>query len=309
MSLFPPPKIMTAKPFFSLPYKYRKKGVRTAWADCNRGGLAVDSFLEGPSFDRQGNLYIVDIPYGRIFKIDQQGIFTLVCEYDGQPNGLKIHSDGRIFIADYKNGIMKLDPGSGDIKPVLADNNSERFKGCNDLHFGQDGALYFTDQGQTGLHDPSGRVYRWFESTGRLDCLISNVPSPNGLVLDLTEKNLYIAVTRANAVWRLPLKDTGGVTKAGLYQQLSGGRSGPDGLAMDQNGRLFVCHAGLGTVWVFDQLGRPIYAIQAEGGLGTTNCAFGGADGKSLYIVESDTARILKVEMDIAGQPMYCMKD
>lgn len=305
MSLFPTPEIITAEQIFSLPEKFRKTGVKSVWADCNRGGIAVDSFLEGPSFDRQGNLYVVDIPFGRIFKIRPEGSFELVCEYDGQPNGLKIHKDGRIFIADYKNGIMVLDPDTGEIRSALPDNNSERFKGCNDLHFGKDGALYFTDQGQTGLHDPSGRVYRWYEDTGRLDCLISNVPSPNGLVLDLTEKMLYLAVTRANAIWRLPLRDSGGISKAGLYLQLSGGRSGPDGLALDQDGRLFVCHAGLGTVWVFDKLGRPIYAIQVDEGLGTTNCAFGGKDGKSLYIVESDTGRILKVDLDIPGQPMY----
>lgn len=308
MSLFPTPEIIVADPIFSLPEKYRKTGVKTTWADCNRGGVAVDSFLEGPSFDRQGNLYVVDIPFGRIFRISPDGSFELSCEYDGQPNGLKIHKDGRIFIADYKNGIMVLDPDSGDIQPILADNNSERFKGCNDLHFGQDGALYFTDQGQTGLHDPSGRVYRWYESTGRLDCLINNVPSPNGLVLDLTEKNLYLAVTRANAIWRLPMRNSGGISKAGLYLQLSGGRSGPDGLALDQDGRLFVCHAGLGTVWVFDQLGRPAYAIQVDGELGTTNCAFGGQDRKSLYIVESDTGRIFMINLDISGQLMYGMR-
>ena len=70
----------------------------TAWADINRGGQTIDSFLEGPSFDRQGRLYVTDIPYGRVFRISAEGEWELVAEYDGWPNGLKIHRDGRIFI-------------------------------------------------------------------------------------------------------------------------------------------------------------------------------------------------------------------
>jgi len=42
-----------------------------------------------------------------------------VVQYDGEPNGLKIHRDGRIFVADFKNGIMVLDPVSGVIAPLL----------------------------------------------------------------------------------------------------------------------------------------------------------------------------------------------
>src|SRR5687768_18371155 len=56
--------------FSALPAKFRKKQ-RTAWSDPNRQLAPVDSFLEGPSFDRQGNLWCVDIPFGRIFKVDR----------------------------------------------------------------------------------------------------------------------------------------------------------------------------------------------------------------------------------------------
>src|SRR5256886_15240822 len=95
-------KRIQARPFTSLPAKFRKKR-RTTWSDPNRGGAQVDSFLEGPSFDRDGNLWCVDIPFGRIFRIDPKGEWELVVQYDAWPNGLKIHKGGWIFIADYKD--------------------------------------------------------------------------------------------------------------------------------------------------------------------------------------------------------------
>lgn len=306
---FPEPVVLDAEVFAELPPSLRRPGVRSYWADRNRRGMTVDSFLEGPSFDREGNLWFVDIPFGRIFRADPEGRIEQVAEYDGQPNGLKIHADGTVFIADFQNGIMQLDPATGEINPVLRDCDTEGFKGCNDLHFAQDGTLYFTDQGQTGLQDPTGRVYRWQPETGALTCLIEKVPSPNGLVLDRDEHVLYLAVTRSNAVWRLPLSPSGRVNKAGLFLQFSGGRAGPDGLALTAQNGIVVCQTGMGLVWVHDSLGRPVAVVRSPRGLGTTNCAFGGQDGRTLFITESDSGSILTVDfpeqLDIAGAPMF----
>jgi hypothetical protein len=65
----------------------------------------LHSSLEGPSFDRAGNLYCVDLAHGRVFPITPDRTWTVSAEYDGIPNGLKIHRDGRIFIADHRNGL------------------------------------------------------------------------------------------------------------------------------------------------------------------------------------------------------------
>ncbi|WP_417721541.1 SMP-30/gluconolactonase/LRE family protein [Salipiger sp.] len=308
---FPDPLVIDAEVFAELPAALRRPGVSSYWADRNRRGATVDSFVEGPSFDRQGNLWFVDIPFGRVFRADPQGNVVQVAEYEGQPNGLKIHADGRIFIADFQNGIMTFDPTTGEVSHALRDCDTEGFKGCNDLHFGRDGALYFTDQGQTGLQDPTGRVYRWQPETGQLTCLIDKVPSPNGLVLDLAEHVLFLAVTRANAVWRLPLSPSGRVNKAGLFLQFSGGRAGPDGLALTGQNGVVVCQTGMGLVWVHDALGRPVAVIRSPRGLGTTNCAFGGPGLRTLFITESDSGTILRAELpadaDLSGHPTFAL--
>lgn len=302
MALYPLPENLPTTVFTRMPEKFRGKRP-SAWSIANRGGAVVDSFLEGPSFDRQNNLYVTDIPFGRIFRIDPTGEWTLITEYDGWPNGLKIHKDGRILITDYRRGIMLLDPASGKVTPVIETRHSESFKGVNDLFFASNGDLYFTDQGQSGWHDPSGRVYRMRES-GVLEKLVDTIPSPNGLVLNLQENQVLVAVTRALAIWRMPLMPDRTVSKVGTYIQLSGGLSGPDGLALDIEGGLVVAHAGM-AVWRFDRFGQPTHRINLCTGHLCTNVAFGGPDNKSLFITESETGSILRAELPVAGRPMY----
>jgi gluconolactonase len=302
--MFAPPKDIETEIFARLPDEFRGVDPGNEWVAAQPVGSPPHSVLEGPSFDRDGNLWCVDIPNGRIFRVTPDGRFNLVAQYDGWPNGLKIHRDGRIFIADYKHGIMLLDPVSGKVTPYLVRANLERFKAVNDLFFARNGDLYFTDQGMTGMHDPTGRVFR-VHADGRVECLLDNVPSPNGLVMNLDETMLYLAVTRGNCVWRVPLRRDGGVAKVGVYIQLSGGWGGPDGLALDEAGGLAVAHVGLGTVWVFDARGEPKYRVRSCAESHTTNVTYGGLDGRTLFITESGSGTILRARLETAGKPMY----
>jgi gluconolactonase len=297
MYLDAPPRLIETTVFSAMPDRFRRKGVRSEWADANRPGQPTDAFIEGPSFDAEGHLYIVDIPFGRIFRIAPDGAWSLVVEYDGWPNGLKIHPDGRVLVADYRHGVMALDVGGGRMQKLLTARNSESFKGCNDLHIAGNGDIYFTDQGQTGLHDPTGRVYR-LRPDGRLDCLINTGISPNGLVLDPTETVLFVAMTRDNSVWRVPLMKDGGVVKVGRFCSTFG-TSGPDGLTMDAAGRLFVAHASLGHVFVFAPNGELIARIKSCAGPSCTNVAIGGKNNDRLYITESVTGTVMVA--DISG--------
>ena len=192
MYLETPPRLIETRVFSTMPAAFRRKGVATSWADANRPGQDTDSFIEGPSFDAEGHLYVVDIPFGRIFRIAPSGEWSLAIAYEGWPNGLKIAADGRILVADYKHGLMELDAKAGRMQPLLTARNSESFRGCNDLHLAANGDIYFTDRGQTGLQDPPGRAYR-LSPNGRLDCLIDTGISPNGLALDSRETVLFVA--------------------------------------------------------------------------------------------------------------------
>ncbi|WP_149086536.1 SMP-30/gluconolactonase/LRE family protein [Pseudomonas prosekii] len=305
MSLYSPPRDLPTRVFSGLPEQFWREG-QSDWVRANKPRQKVKSFLEGPSFDLHGNLYVTDIPYGRVFRVDTYGSWSLVAEYDGWPNGLKIHRDGRIFIADYKRGILVLDPQSGSVTPFLTHSRSEGFKGVNDLFFDADGKLYFTDQGQTGQQDPTGRVFAYDLERDVLTLLINNGPSPNGLVMNLAQNALFVAMTRGNAVWRLPIQRDGSTSKVGIFTAMAGGVSGADGMALDSQGNLYVCDAGNACVWVFDPHAVPLYRIRScTEGRTLTNLAFGGKDNKQLFITDSSTGTVLVADLEHAGQPMF----
>jgi gluconolactonase len=297
------PQIRDAEVFTRLPERFRRTGQRSDWADANRGGQPTDSFLEGPVFDTAGNLYVSDIPFGRIFRVDPAGEWSQVAEWAGEPNGLKFLNDRELIVTDYRNGLMVCDVVTGAVRPYLDRRNSERFKGVNDLVFDSRGNLYFTDQGQTGLHDPTGRLYR-LRPDGRLDLLLANVPSPNGVALSPDERVLYLAVTRGNQVWRVPLLDDGSVSKVSAFFT-SYGPSGPDGLAVDEGGRLIVANPGLGVAWVLNHRAEPELVLRSPAGASLTNLAFGGADRKTLYCTESVSGSVLRATLDAAGLPIH----
>ncbi|HSI40729.1 MAG TPA: SMP-30/gluconolactonase/LRE family protein [Xanthobacteraceae bacterium] len=302
--MYAAPPLIEAEIHTRLPDALRRLGQPSEWI-ASRDGAPMHSFLEGPSFDRQGNLYCVDIPFGRIFKISPSGDWSVFADYDGEPNGLKIHRDGRIFVADNKLGLLCFDPETAHYIVLVDRPLHERFRGLNDLVFASNGDIYFTDIGQSDLRNPNGRVFR-LRATGELDLLLDCIAGPNGLVLNREEDTLYVAATRWNQIVSVPLRrNHAGLGKVGVFIQLSGSPVGPDGMAMDVEGNLVIVHAGFGTVWLFSPMGEPLLRIKSTAGRRTTNVAFGGADGKTLFITEAEHGVILRVPMPHAGRTLF----
>lgn len=305
--MFAAPPVIETTLFASLPEHLVIKGKTNFFTKVL--GRPVGSFLEGPSFDRDGNLYCVDVCYGRIFRIDPKGQFEVLVEYDGQPNGLKIHKDGRLFVADRRNGIVVIDPADPRPQFLSSGADLERFSGPNDLVFSADGDLYFTDQGMSDLTSPTGRVFR-LRADGRLERLLDSLPSPNGIAFDSSGRFLYIALTRANCVIKAFLLPDGRVARVQNFIQLSGG-AGPDGLATDTQGGLAIAHPQLGCVWLFNARGEPRLRVNLCNGHHGTNIAFGGPEPgrQRLYITESETGTIQFAELPASGTKMFSHAD
>ena len=302
--MYAAPPVVETEIHARMPDEFRRTGQMSAWLH-RRGGGPLHSFLEGPAFDRAGNLYCVDLAHGRIFRIAPDRSWSVFADYDGEPNGLKIHQDGRIFVADHRHGILAFDPATGERQVIATGGPQGRFIGLNDLSFSADGDLYVTDQGHSGLAEPIGAVYR-LRRTGEIDLIFAGLAAPNGVVLNMAETLLHVSTTRANQVMSCPLtKDKPGAPKTRLFIQLSGGPTGPDGMAVDEADNLVVVAAGHGTAWVFDRHGEPIHRIRSCAGMRTTNAAYGGVDRQALFITEAEQGVILKARLPVPGKVVY----
>lgn len=298
---FTPPEVIEAKVLTRMPNALRKP-IHSEWADANKPGHVVDCFLEGPAFDRDGNLFLTDIPHGRVFKVTPLGEWQEVANTGGWPNGIAIHQDGSLWVTDYRRGLLRIDPKRGSLDVLLGHRNSESFKGLNDLVFDRDGQCYFTDQGQTGMHNPTGSVYR-LRTNGQLDQVLTNAPSPNGIALDTSGRFLYVAVTRGNAVWRGPLLGDGSISKVGVFRTFFG-TSGPDGMAVDSDNRLVVTHASLGGAFVLNARGEVTHFVRSPVGQTITNAAFVPGTSR-LVLTDSEQGHVLLAELPGVGTELF----
>lgn len=296
MQRIPAPWDLEAEVFTALPEALRHKGEPSPWAKMNRPGMQMHSFLEGPGFDKDGNLWLVDIPYGRIFRVSPQGDWTLAHSYDGNPHCLAHLPDGGIAFTDRLGGIMRLDPKTGAVTPICQQVNFENFRALSDVAVAPNGDLWFTDPGRSSPSDPTGRVLRLRQGETRPEIVLANVPYANSVALDKAGRTVYISVTRANCIWRLFADAPDPVyPMVSTFAHLAGG-NGPDGLAVDSRGRLAIAQSQCGRAYLFEPNGDMIARIRTPTGAWTTAVAF-GPDENWLYIIESQSATILRIDL------------
>jgi gluconolactonase len=290
----------TATTFAKLPDELSQLERMSPWAAQVLDTSHVKSFFEGPCITPDGDLLVSDLAHGRIFVVSPTGEFSVYAACGGEPNGMAFDRSGALFVADYQNGIVRYDPATGHMVLVADRYRHERFHGVSDLVFSSTGALYFTDQGQSDLAHPDGRVFE-LRPDGDICLLMDRIPSPNGIALSLDESTLYVAVTRANAVYRIPLLSSSKVGKVGIHLNLSGGSGGPDGLAVDSGGWLAVARYGMGRVTLFDDTGVKRQTIEIPTGLGVTNICF-SLTKPQLFITEASSGSIMVADVPHVGK-------
>ncbi len=264
-------------------------------------------FLEGPAFDRAGNLWMVSINSGEIQKVTSNGQCSTVTNTHGQPQGLKFHNDGRLFGVDRKRGVFWIDTKTGTVHDYVRYFQNENFHGPNDLIIDKSGGIYFTDPWGTSPLNPRGGVYYVSpEPQKRITRIADNLAFPNGIVLSPDEKTLYIDDFDNQRVLAVPIESPG-VLNAGFAHVFGGtlaGGWGTDGAATDQDGNLYVAHYGAGEVVVIDSNGFMVGSIALPAGAGnqTTNVAFHNG---YLYITEAGQNIVWRVKTKIPGARLF----
>jgi gluconolactonase len=256
-------------------------------------------YTEGPSFDLAGNLFVCVRRDGYIVRVDWDGSITRFLTTGHQPNGTRFHRDGRLFVAEIKLcQVLEVQP-DGTSRVFLDHFGDTPLIGPNDLIFDRNGALYFTDPGESSVENPVGCVYQ-VSPHRRVTRVASGLAYPNGIALPADESAIFVAESRTNRILRIPIVKEDQFGEHVIFCQLTDGL-GPDGMAFGIDGNLYVTNHDGGTIDVIDPSGQVIRRIFA-GGARPTNCAFWGT---SLYVTEDETASVWKLDVGVAGLPLY----
>lgn len=276
-------------------------------------------FAEGPVWIRQGGyLLFSDLPSNAIMKwtpggmpeVYRKPVFTGPFPDGVQigTNGLALDPMGRLVAAEHGNRRISRTEKNGTIS-ILADRyEGKRLNSPNDVVVKNNGDVYFTDP--TGLYRtyPDGPdkpkpeldfngVYR-ISAGGKLDLLTKEIGYPNGIAFSPDEKKLYVANSRPDKYWMVfDVTADGGITNGRKFADVTKepGEGVPDGMKVDRAGNIYA--TALTGVQMFSPDGKRLGTVITPEV--AANCAWGDADGKTLYI----TARtsIYRIRLNIAG--------
>jgi gluconolactonase len=289
------------------------------------------TWTEGPVWTRTGYLLFADITSNSIRKVTADGaasIFIQPSGYKGSApyggpepgsNGMTLDKQGRLTVAGHaQRDVWRLESLDPKAKvTMLADSyEGKELNSPNDLVYKSDGSLYFTDppyglrtQGDT---DPEKQlqvngVYRipgaLQQAAGaapdraKLQLIIKDLPRPNGIAFSPDEKYLYVSDSGKKIWMKYTVQPDGSVTDGKLFADASADTriGGPDGIKVDRSGNLY--GAGPGGVWIISPEGKHLGTIDMPERM--SNVAWGGADGRTLYI--TDSTSVYRITLKIPG--------
>ena len=245
----------------------------------------TDEFSEGPVFDYDGNFFFT---HGRfVTRIDTEGSSKIWIETAGA-NGHKVLPDGtHLLCVPGDRAVLRID-ADGKVLGAASDQcDGKPLRAPNDLTLDAHGGFYFTDPGGS-REAPIGTVH-YVDAAGVTHLAAGGMRVPNGLVLSLDGKTLYVAETVPNRIVKFPIVEPGKLGELETFAQLphrDGHQAEPDGLAIDSDGNLYVAHLGTNSVKVLDPRGKLIREIPTLN-YDTSNLVFGGPELNQLCVTGS----------------------
>ncbi|GAA4749097.1 SMP-30/gluconolactonase/LRE family protein [Sphingomonas daechungensis] len=278
---------------------------------------------EGPVWIADGGyLLFSDVPNNRIHRWSGGTEAKIFLEPSGgtattgfrEPgsNGLKPGPAGSIIIADQGNrGVALLDLKTHAKRALAQQYGGKKLNSPNDVAVGPDGAIWFTDPpyGLEGINDsplkeqPANGVYR-IGMDGTVTLIDGELTFPNGLAFSPDGRTLYVSSSDPEkaVIMKYAVGPDGSVSGKTLFADFTSdakaGKPGlPDGMTVDEHGNLWATAPG--GIRILSPDGKAIGRIDHDKPI--SNAAFGGPDGRTLFMTASD--QILALKTNVRGAP------
>ena len=239
-------------------------------------------FTEGPAVDRDGNVYFVDVPASKIFKLDlPSGKISLFAENTGRASGLMFGGDGRLYACQNGARAIVTYDAAGKATTLCEDID------VNDLVVTKDNHIYVTD--------PRNHRVWHVDPQGKKAVVDEGIERPNGICVWPDQRTLVVADSAGEHLWNFRIKSdhtlefkqpysTMQLTSAAIIANRK--NSGADGVKSDAAGRIYVCtQAGL---QVFDPAGRLSGVIAKPQDAALSNVVLAGAKLDTLVVTSAD---------------------
>ena len=279
---------------------------------------------EGPVCLPDGSWLITEMDHNAISHVSYDGTSKRVIAQTGLPNGLTVDMESNIWVADAKWRMLLAVSMEGEITEVSQGNPNFPFLLPNDLCFGPDNAIYMTDSGIlldeiSNLANPmeayetsyDGRVFRIDPITRDCTLIDRGLKLTNGIAFGLQGNDLYVAETITGNIFRYIIIDGKSIGERELFSNVMikppheyKRIAGPDGIAFDREGNLYVAVLIQGDITVITPSGEVKERIKLEGNL-PTNLAFDSLEKKRILVCEASKNQLLLIETEHCGLPLF----
>jgi gluconolactonase len=268
-------------------------------------------WVEGPIWFPEGSyLLFSEIPGNTLYRWDEEQGLTIFRRPSGFTNGNTRDLQGRLVSCEHRERRVARTESDGSITALATHYQGRRLNSPNDLVVKSDGSIYFTDPNygldpyEGGIsekeHDFQG-VYRIDPDGSNLTLLVDSFSAPNGLAFSPDERRLYVDDSHDGFVSVFEIKADGTLGPGKRIAEGMGrdfeDQGCPDGMKTDLEGRLWV--TARGGIWVLDPDGRKLGIVRMPEK--TANCAWGGADRRTLYVTASTS--LYRIRTNVTGAP------
>lgn len=252
--------------------------------------------VEGPAVDAAGNLYAVNFEKeGTIGVVNAQGMASIfvTLPQGSTGNGIRFGSKGNMFVADYTgHNILKVDM---DTRAVSVFAHSSAMTQPNDIAISKRNSFFASDP---SWKNSTGAIW-YINNKGKVKLLEAHMGTTNGIELSPDNKKLYVNESLQRKVWVYDVNKKGRIRNKKLLIEFSD--HGMDGMRCDTRGNLYIARYGKGTVAIVSPQGTLLHEVKLIGQK-PTNIAFGGPDGKTVYVTMQDKGNIETFRTDTPGQ-------